>query len=122
MLPFTATDLGFLTRLPQFSTPRSSLQECRCSCTEEVAWKSIHSWPVRAQHREHPGLNGSLLATVVDRGAAAGLRRERQAAAAAAGAAALATTTASSAPARSRGSARPAPPATPPATSRSRPV
>jgi hypothetical protein len=26
------------------------------SRTEEVAWKSIHSWPVRAQHRAHPGL------------------------------------------------------------------
>jgi hypothetical protein len=62
------------------------------------------------------GLNGSLLATVAGRGAAAGLRRQRQAAGAAAGAAALATTTASSAVARCRGSARPAPPATPPAT------
>jgi hypothetical protein len=26
------------------------------SRTEQVAWKSIHSWPVRAQHRAHPGL------------------------------------------------------------------
>ena len=67
----------------------------------------------------HPSpFSGSLLTTVAGRGGVAGLRRARQAAVAAAGAAALATTTASSAPARSMGSARPAPPATPPATSR----
>ena len=37
MLPSTATDLAFLTRLSRSSTPRSSLQECRYrSRTEEV--------------------------------------------------------------------------------------
>jgi len=76
-------------------------------------------WTVVAEYIDNnvSASNGSLLATVAGRGAAAGLRRERQAAVAAAGAAALATMTASSASARSMGSARPAPPATPPATS-----
>jgi hypothetical protein len=60
-------------------------------------------------------LSGSLLIRVGCRGGAAGRWPRRQAAAAAAGAAALATTTASTAVARCRGSARPAPPATPPA-------
>jgi AAA ATPase domain len=61
--------------------------------------------------------NGSLLIRVAGRAVVAGLRPGRQAAVAAAGAAALATTTASTAAARCMGSARPAPPATPPATS-----
>jgi modification methylase len=66
--------------------------------------------------------NGSLLVRVEGRGVAPGRRQRRQAAVAAAGAVALATTTASSAPACSRGSARPAPGATPSATTDLRPV
>ena len=62
-------------------------------------------------------LIGSLLTMAAGRGGVADLRQRRQAAVAAAGAAVLATTTASSAVARCRGSARPAPLATPPATS-----
>jgi len=61
--------------------------------------------------------NGSLLITVGCRGGAAGLRQHLQAAVVAAGAGALATTTASSVAARSRGSAKPAPPVRPPARS-----
>jgi hypothetical protein len=62
-------------------------------------------------------LTGSLLTMAAGRDGVADLRRQRQAALAAAGVAVLATTTASSATARSTGSARPVPPATPPATS-----
>ena len=62
-------------------------------------------------------LSGSLLATAGWRGGAAGLRQHRQAAVGAAGAGALATTIASCVAARSRGSARPAPPVGPRARS-----
>ena len=78
------------------------------------------------EHSPHRSQNtpliGSLLIRVGGRGGAAGRRQRRQAAVAAAGAAALATTTASSAAARSMGSARPAPRATPLATKPLRPV
>src|SRR5215218_7978651 len=65
---------------------------------------------------------GSLLARVGGRGAAGGQRPRRQAALGAAAVGALATTTASSAATRSMGSARPAPLATPSATTDARPV
>ena len=70
-----------------------------------------------AEAEEIRRLNGSLLATAGCRGGAAGLRQHRQAAVGAAGAGAPATTIASSVAARSRGSARPAPPVGPRARS-----
>src|SRR6266542_422854 len=63
---------------------------------------------------------GGLLTTVAGTGAAAGRRRRRQAAAPAGLVGAWSTTPASSAPARPRGSARPAPGAAPAATPRCR--
>src|SRR5215218_10157205 len=64
MLPFTATDLGFLTRLPQFSTPRSSLQECRCrSRTEEARGSNpLTSTPTtRRSERRRSHIGGALV-------------------------------------------------------------
>src|SRR6266508_2225692 len=66
--------------------------------------------------------SGSLLIRAVGRGAADGQRPPRQAALGAVAAVARATTSASSAATRSMGSARPAPLATPPATTGARPV
>jgi hypothetical protein len=73
--------------------------------------------PVRTRAAGPPHSIGSLLIMAVGRGSVADQWQAAQAAVVAAGAAALATMTASSATARSRGSARPVPPATPPATS-----
>src|SRR6266545_5576861 len=76
------------------------------------AVRKLHDRAVRLggcpSRGEGPLTNGGLLTTVAGTGAAAGRRRRRQAAAPAGLVGAWSTTPASSAPARPRGSARPA--------------
>src|SRR6266542_3060701 len=89
---------------------RASAAECRQQLEQAPA---LRTWAA--------GLaTGGLLTTVAGTGAAAGRRRRRQAAAPAGLVGAWSTTPASSAPARPRGSARPAPGAAPAATPRCR--